>query len=109
MSCYSPQRHQFHAIGEHFPLPFLTSPGTQLQHIEGSVLKDKKPYSARNFWLAFPIIFPPELCNLWVVPENNENDHHLYRILSNMLKDLITSGRVRVLHATSTGLERCKH
>lgn len=84
MSCYSPQRHQYHAIESIFT-SLLTSLGTQLQHIEGSVLKDKAIFSPLNL-ACFPV-FSSELCNLWVVPENNENDHHLYRILSNMLKD----------------------
>ena len=76
-------------VSQHWQASFtslLTSPGAQLQHIESSVLKDKKPYSAHNFGLLSLLLFIRIMQSLGC-SRKYENDHHPYRTLSNMLKD----------------------
>lgn len=88
----------------------LTPQGTQLQHIEGQVLKDNNPYSAHNFGSLCLSFFSSELWNLWVVPENIKMIivsigpcPRGFKILSH------NTVLVQVLHATFHRLEKYRY
>lgn len=52
-SCQSLRSYYFYNFSKRLSLSLWTSPGTQLQHIKGHVLKNKKPHSAHNLGFLF--------------------------------------------------------